>query len=124
VVTSTLVMEGEGRVGEYVGGYEDWRRQTAARQLRAAKPVRAGTPKAQPAAGRKKLSYRDRQDLEALPGRIEALETEQQALHASLADPALYRDAPRVVSVRARLAEVERELATAFERWEALSEAE
>ena len=124
VVTSTLVMEGEGRVGEYVGGYEDWRRQTAGRQLRAGKPARAEPPRAQPAAGRKKLSYRDRQDLEALPGRIEALETEQRTLHASLADPALYKDGARIVRVRARLAEVERELAAAFERWEALSEAE
>jgi ATP-binding cassette subfamily F protein uup len=124
VVTSTLVMEGEGRVGEYVGGYEDWRRQTAGRQLRAGKPARAEPPRAQPAAGRKKLSYRDRQDLEALPGRIEALETEQRTLHASLADPALYKDGARIVGVRARLAEVERELAAAFERWEALSEAE
>ncbi len=126
VVTSTLVLEGEGVVGEYVGGYEDWRRQAAARQAREAKPVRADTsrPRATGASARRKLSYRDRQELEGLPSRIEALENEQKSLHASLADPALYRDGSSVVSARSRLAAVERELAEAFVRWESLSETE
>ncbi|MEO8226416.1 MAG: ATP-binding cassette domain-containing protein, partial [Gemmatimonadota bacterium] len=126
VVTSTLVLEGEGLVGEYVGGYEDWRRQAAARQAREAKPARADTsrPRATAASARRKLSYRDRQELELLPSRIEALENEQKSLHASLADPALYRDGSSVVSARSRLAAVERELAEAFVRWESLSETE
>jgi ATP-binding cassette subfamily F protein uup len=125
VVTSTLVLEGDGRVGEYVGGYEDWRRQTAGRQSREQKPVRAEPvkPKASAPPARRKLSYKDQRELDQLPGRIEALETEQTALHASLADPALYRGDPSgVVAARARLEAVEREIAALLERWEALAE--
>jgi ATP-binding cassette subfamily F protein uup len=124
VVTSTLVLEGDGRVGEYVGGYEDWRRQTAGRQPREPKPVRAEpVKKASAPPARRKLSYRDQRELDQLPGRIEALEAEQAALHASLADPALYRGDPSgVVAARARLEAVEREIGALLERWEALAE--
>ena len=125
VVTSTLVLEGDGRVGEYVGGYEDWRRQTAGRQPREQKPVRAEPvkPRTSSSPARRKLSYRDQRELDQLPGRIEALEAEQTALHASLADPALYRGDPSaVVAARARLEAVEREIAVLLERWEALAE--
>ena len=125
VVTSTLVLEGNGRVGEYVGGYEDWRRQAAGREVREPMTTRPKPPKARPAApARRKLSYKDRLELEELPARIEALEAEQQELHGSLADPSLYRDGSGVVAVRERLAAVERQLAEAFARWEALSEVE
>nr|MBA2626833.1 ATP-binding cassette domain-containing protein [Gemmatimonadales bacterium] len=128
VVTSTLVLEGEGRIGEYVGGYEHWRRQAAARLERERKTTRQPAPRpavsASPAPARRKLSYKDKRELEALPSVIETLETEQKALHASLADPALYRDGSSVIAARTRLDAIERELAEAFVRWEALSETE
>src|SRR5690606_5343180 len=52
VVTSTIVMEGEGRIGESVGGYSDWLRQAASsaeRQAQAPVPARSTSPAA-PAA--------------------------------------------------------------------------
>ena len=124
VVTSTLVIEGDGRVGEYDGGYEDWRRQTAAREARAAKPMRPEPVKPKAAApSRRKLSYKEQRELDQLPGRIEALEAEQKSLQVSLADPALYRGTPAaVVGARTRLEAVGREIAALLERWEALAE--
>jgi ATP-binding cassette subfamily F protein uup len=76
---------------------------------------------APPAAKAAKLGYKETRELAELPARIEALEQEQEALHASLADPALYQgDGGAVVAARARLAALEADLGAAYARWEAL----
>ena len=68
-----------------------------------------------------KLSYKDQRELDALPARIEALETEQKTLTAQLADPALYaQDASRARELQARHDTIDGELLLALERWEAL----
>ncbi len=126
VVTSTLVAEGEGRWSEYVGGYSDYvaerervRRMAAAASAAASPPPAAPAPRAP--ARPKRLNNRERAELETLPARIEELETEQGQLTARLADPAFYaRDAAAAPAVRARLDELEKELAAAFARWEEL----
>ena len=136
VVTSTLVFEGDGRLGDYAGGYTDWLQDKAkeaarAATLAAAKKVepdlRAGSnlpggqvpPKA--AKPGKKLSGKEQKELETLPARIEALEKEQAELTAKLADPAFYKaQAVKFAEVKARLDVVEREHAVAFARWEEL----
>jgi ATP-binding cassette subfamily F protein uup len=125
VVTSTLVLEGEGRVGEYVGGYTDWLRQrTAPKAAAPASRDEAPRPSAAQAAAkprRRKLGYKDQRELAALPDRIEALEQEIAALQAQLADPALYREGPEAAQeLRVALASSEAALEQAFERWEAL----
>ncbi len=125
VVTSTLVLEGDGSVGEFVGGYDDWLRQRgAARPARDGKPDRdIAAPKSdRPAPARtRKRTYRETQELEALPARIEALESERAALHERMADPAAFaRDAAAFGRARDRLPEIERELKTAYARWEEL----
>jgi len=127
VVTSTLVMEGQGRVGEYVGGYSDWLRQRpaapAARPAPAAKPApqaAAATPAAAPVpapAGKRKLSYKDARELEQLPGRIEALEEELAQLAAAMSDPALHQDPARVAAHGKRMTEAQAELDAAYARW-------
>jgi ATP-binding cassette subfamily F protein uup len=135
VATSSLVFEGEGWVAEYVGGYSDWeRQQAAAKKTRApegrASPRRPAQPDVQSASAAApappvrrgtKLSYKDQRELDALPARIEALETEVGALQQRLADPALYRDGgAEVTAVQARLSAAETELAVAYARWVAL----
>jgi len=131
VVTSTLVFEGEGRVREYVGGYDDWLRQrpsvTPAREPeRPKKPAPDRPPKGtgdQPRGRSGKLSYKDQRELETLPARIETLEAEQEDLHARMADPGFYQQPGEAISAaRERLAEVEAELERVFARWEALEE--
>ncbi|WP_458294018.1 hypothetical protein [Geobacter anodireducens] len=96
VVTSTLVLSGDGQVREYVGGYDDWLRQAAA-ETPAAKPQPAKASADAPAKTRernekpRKLSFKDERELESLPERIHRLEEEQERLHATLADPEFYR---------------------------------
>jgi ABC transport system ATP-binding/permease protein len=126
VVTSCLVFEGEGRVTEYVGGYADWR-ETRDRKRRAeeaaAERAASRAPREQAAAGPRprRLTAREEKELAELPGRIETIETEQQAVASRLADPALYQGpAEGVATMRARAAELERAHAAAFARWEEL----
>jgi ATP-binding cassette subfamily F protein uup len=129
-VTSTLVLEGAGRVGEYVGGYSDWLRQRPAPAVDRAREsgVLARETKAPTAKARKssaKLGYREQRELEQLPGRIEVLEAEQESLHRRMADPTLYQgDGAEVARAKSRLDEVETELMLCYERWEALESAQ
>jgi ABC transport system ATP-binding/permease protein len=137
VTTATLALEGDGRVVETVGGYGDWARVSRAakqaeiererqerRAAAAAEAPSGRTARATSAAGAdqpRKLTWKENQELTALPARIEQLETEQAGLHARLADPALYREAgAEVPALQARLAELEAELAVVYARWEEL----
>ena len=126
VVTSTLVLEGEGRVSEYVGGYEDWLRQrplpsSPAAERTARRPASTAAPEASPAERPRKLTYAERVELDKLPKRIESLEAEREELHQRLADPDLYRQsAEQVPQLTSRLSSVEGEVAEAYERWEEL----
>jgi ATP-binding cassette subfamily F protein uup len=122
VVTSTLVFEGDGRIGDYVGGYADWVRERDKAAARAAAPRPAApAPPAAKAAPKRKLTNKERQELEALPGRIDALEAEQAQLGARLADPVFYQqERAAAAAVHVRLQELERQHAAALARWEEL----
>ena len=128
VVTSTLVLEGDGRVGDYVGGYTDWQNEKKKQAARkeAARAAAEVPPAAAPgaagrAAGSRKLTHRERKELDELPARIEALEAEPGSLARRLSDPAFYRnESAQFAEVKARLEAIEREHATAFARWEDL----
>ncbi|MET0048157.1 MAG: ATP-binding cassette domain-containing protein [Sedimenticola sp.] len=122
VVTSCLVFEGDGRVNEYVGGYDDWlrQRQPVIEEKPVSKPQPA--PKVEkPRPKPKKLSYKDQRELEALPKRIEELEMRLDELQARMADPAFYQqDGEVIAEAKAGMEAVEAELSEAFERWESL----
>ena len=119
VATSIIAFEGNGQVHEYVGGYDDWLRQRRPVHTPASQPKPDKHRPPRPA--RKKLSYKEQQELQALPDTIEQLEAEQRQLHQRLADPELYqRNGAQVGSLKARLSAVEQELEAAFARWEAL----
>ncbi|ANB17066.1 ATP-binding cassette domain-containing protein [Dokdonella koreensis] len=119
VVTSTLVMEGDGRVGEYVGGYSDWLRQRpAARPAAASHPAAVPVAPSRPAPARRKPSYKEQRELEQLPVRIEQLEATLAELAATLAEPAFYqRAADAVAAHHARLAATQADLDAAYARW-------
>jgi ATP-binding cassette subfamily F protein uup len=129
VVTSTLVFESNAQNGydinEYVGGYDDWLRQRTSSEAEATpKTSLKSVPATKPARPRK-LSFKERRELETLPKQIEALEIEQHALAARMADPAFYQgDGKATIQATARLQELENELAAAFARWEVLLELE
>jgi ATP-binding cassette subfamily F protein uup len=131
VVTSTLVFEGEGRWREYVGDVQDWLTQSArsaalqrerAEQAPApaAKPASAA-PAPTPATAKKKLSYKEQREFDALAPRIAALEAEQASIDKELENGQLFHSNPtRAAQLGARHAEVEGEWLQALERWEAL----
>jgi len=128
VVTQTIASEGEGRWKEYAGGYNDWLRASRASAKAEPKPAAAreefktaAGQDAAPRAAKAKLSYKERRALAELPLMIEALEKEQAAIAAALADGAVYRDDPkRAQSMNQRHAAIEVELEAALERLVAL----
>ncbi|MDA8412828.1 MAG: ATP-binding cassette domain-containing protein [Desulfobacteraceae bacterium] len=122
VVTSTLVLAGDGSVREFVGGYDDWLQQTAAEGSASQAAARSGSDKARPQKERaRKLSFKEERELESLPEKIAALEEEQAELHARLAAPDFYKSAGAgIVQANDRLANLEKELAEAYSRWDEL----
>ncbi|QDX80478.1 ABC transporter ATP-binding protein [Denitratisoma sp. DHT3] len=125
VVTQTIAYEGDGRWGEYVGGYDDWlrmRKSAPAGAAAAAKPAAKAEGEKQAARARpEKLSWKEQKELEALPDRIAALEAEQATLAARLEDPSIHAGpAAEGARIAARLGGIETELLDLLERWEVL----
>jgi ABC transport system ATP-binding/permease protein len=136
IVTSLLVLEGDGRVQDFVGGYSDWARwrdaRNAARTADArALPARSGAGDTQPAAPQvaaakpaRKLSYKEQRELASLPAKLEELETLKAQLHQQASDPAFYsRPHAEVAAQLARLAEIDAQIETTFARWSQLESA-
>jgi len=128
VVTSTLVFEGDGKFGEYAGGYEDWESYQRAiptvpvESQKAAKDIpRAGAEKDHRIDKRRKLTYKEQRERETLPDRIETLEAEQAQLHALMGDGNFYRQtSDKITIAMERLETVKRELEACYERWQTL----
>lgn len=142
VVTGTLALEGNGRVAEYVGGYDDWLRQrpasdpgqgegkagrTAGKTSKPSSDDTSPTVAASAASGKpRKLTFKEQrekialtEELVALPLRIEELEERIAAAHAAMASPEFYkRPAPEITATQDALAALEAELETTFARWE------
>ena len=130
VVTSSIAFEPDG-IREYVGGYDDWLRQRSspesesaeAKQLtRASKEQLAPQRHAPaPAASKRRLSYKEQQELLTLPAAIEQFETEISALHHDMAQPQFYQQpGEQIAQQQSRLKLLESQLATAYQRWEEL----
>jgi ABC transport system ATP-binding/permease protein len=135
LVTSMMVMNGDGQVREYIGGYDDWQRQRQAEldEVEDRTKPKASVPLApvrgdNPPVGTRKLSYKEQRTQEAeqrelaeLPDRIEMLEAEQHSLSAAMASAEFYqRDSAEISRDVERVKELEAELAQAYARWEEL----
>jgi len=129
VVGSTLAFEGDGVIKEYDGGYDDYVRQSAlavaaskpAKETRKAKPKPAAAAPSTPA--RAKLSFKERRELDELPGAIEQLEASMAALHEKMADPEFYKqEGAAVAAATSQAAALQQELDAAYARWEELEE--
>lgn len=125
VVTSTIVLEGDGVINEYSGGYDDWlsqRPSLPAPGPSKIKAVKVSREKEKPVVPRK-LTHREQKELDGLLLKIEKLEEEQRALYSLFADLAFYQRDPQEISkVKARSEELSCELEEANERWEYLEE--
>ncbi len=132
VVTSVLVPEGNGVIGEYVGGYSEWQRQTQ-RSMQGQAQSKSPRPKHEQtrssASGSKraakvKLPYKQARELAELPAQIEALEAAVASAGARVSDPALYAgDSASIQQATSALAEAEAALQAAYARWEVLEAA-
>jgi ATP-binding cassette subfamily F protein uup len=123
VVTSTLVFEGQGKVIEYAGGYDDWLLQRP--QAVDAPPVEVPTKKSaapRPAPAKpKRRTFAQERELKELPPLIESLESEQRELQAAMTDPAFYKQSKEeIVTSQKRMEEIGALIAAAYRRWEEL----
>jgi ABC transport system ATP-binding/permease protein len=126
-VTQVIAFEGQGKLTEFSGGYDDWLRFSQQREA-ANKPVEKPVPAASSPVStnassntstRKKLSFKDQRELEALPAEIEQLEQEQADIQAQFAQGDIYKQAPEQVKQRQeRLDEIEALILQKLERWE------
>jgi ATP-binding cassette subfamily F protein uup len=121
-VTSTLVLDGSGRVGEFVGGYSDWLHQQSAQRVskkRAKVPAQeAVVTQQKKSKGSRKISYKEQQELESLPELIESLEAELNGIQDRTASPGFYQQSKEVVAEAMKaLADIEARLEQAYARW-------
>ncbi|MFI5239112.1 MAG: ATP-binding cassette domain-containing protein, partial [Gemmatimonadales bacterium] len=124
VVTGTLVFEGAGRFREYAGGYSDWVRQRKVPAHAVASPPtvsRASASSPAPTVARKRrLTYKEKAELEELPNAIDEGERRRNAIYAQLGNPDFLRDGAAVVEARAALTATDAELEELLKRWEEL----
>jgi ATP-binding cassette subfamily F protein uup len=133
VVTSTIAFEpdasGQLNVREYVGGYDDWIRQrpkseTAAKSKAAEQP-KPKTPLPPIEPPKRRLSYKEQQELKSLPGEVEKLEAAIAELHEQMAAPDFYKQGgEKIATAQAKLKELEAEFEQKFERWHLLEAGE
>ncbi len=135
LATSILVVDDNGQVSEYIGGYDDWQQQSQAEKGEAPdekqrKPNPAVRQDESQPGGLRKLSYKEQRaldeqkmELAELPKRIETLEAEQHKLAAAMALPMFYQqDSAKIAQASNHLKELENELARAYQRWEELEQ--
>ncbi|NNJ24850.1 ATP-binding cassette domain-containing protein [Alienimonas chondri] len=125
VATSVLAYEGDGQFKEYDGGFSDWMRARDAAEAAGGVTPSAGNSQA-PAKSKpagKKLSFKERKELDGLPAKMEKLEAEQAELHAAMAEAGFYqRSQEEITAATDRDAALTKQLEAAFERWETLEE--
>jgi ATP-binding cassette subfamily F protein uup len=130
-VTQVIAFEGNGKLTEFGGGYDDWQRYTQkriedekatinAQQAKAKQSAASATsqPASKPAAS--KLSFKEQKELEELPLAIDKLEAEQASINAELVKPENYSNATLIKTLQARLDEITAEIENKITRWDAL----
>ena len=124
VITQSIVFEGQSRLKEYIGGYQDYidaKSREEKIQTTSAPKTTAEPGKAKPKANRTiKLSYKEQRELDTLPDEIAALETEQAAINVQLSDPEIFKDYEKAGTLQNRAEEIETLLLEKLERWELL----
>ncbi len=131
-VTALLVVENDGRVSEHAGSFSDWeargfkltaldpnrKNESAPPETAPASAPKTQTSNAPASASKRKLSYKEQRELDALPDQIDTLETQIAELEALIADPSFYQQAHDEVQAKTQaLADLQAELEAKMERW-------
>lgn len=122
IVTSTFILDDSGNVREYIGGYDDWQKLILDSKPTSdsSKPVftKQSTPNFVAGSAPRKLSYKEKRELEQLPKKIEALEAEQHELNSNMESPEFYsQDGAIITQAVERLEQIQKELSQVYERW-------
>lgn len=128
VVTSVFVLDGTGRVDEFVGGYTDWmshcqqaKQAEAAKKATAVKQEKPATNTAERTATKKKLSFKEQQELDRLPDMIDELEARQAELNQQINDANFYKnDKETIAKALTELEKTTAQLEQVYERWNEL----
>ena len=132
IVTSTIFIDDDGRVYDYVGGFDDLLRQHGAlwrqpgdKKVAAAAPQKSSATPGKKQTGKNKLSYKLQRELDQLPGQIEKAENAIEALQSQMADPAFFQQQPEKAAEATReLDTLQQKLERFFARWEELENLE
>jgi len=127
VVSSTVAFAGNGEVREIIGGYDEWmaerrvledaqQKAQEAEKARQAQQAKAAASENRP----QKMSFKEKQELQSLPGMIQAAEAEISEIQKRLADPTFYKSGENSGQLHSRLLELEENLMIWLERWEEL----
>jgi ATP-binding cassette subfamily F protein uup len=121
IVTSTYILD-DGDVTEYIGGYDDWHKLILDSKPASDSSKPASTKQTSPNTDAKstsrKLRYKEKRELEELPAKIEALESEQHELNTKMESPEFYQqDGAIITQAVERLEQIQKELSQAYERW-------
>jgi len=123
IVTSSLVFEGDGKITEYIGGYNDWHRQTALKnkiKIEKDKTKTEASTKIR-TIPRNKLNYKESRELENLPAKIEQLEMQKNELEKKIASPLFYKQSSDVIVVELeKFKKLEEQIKASYKRWEEL----
>ena len=123
VVTSTMVLEKDGIINEYSGGYDDWLNQTKGQAVvpqPKEKPIKEVIVR-EIVREKRALSNKEERELESLVGKIERFESQREEIYEQMAQPDFYQKDPKeIATVKARLETLEDDLLAVFERWEYL----
>jgi len=124
VVTSVFVLDGSGKVEEFIGGYSDWMAQSQIQKQPATPKKAPETSKPEKptvAAKKKKLSFKEQQELEQLPSLIDELEAKQAELNQQISASGFYKkDQDVIANTLAELEKTEQKLEQVFQRWDEL----
>jgi len=124
VVTSVLVFDGQGKVDEFIGGYSDWfiHHQQQRKNQQSQKKIKDNSKNSKDSPlKKKKITYKQQQELDSLPELIDALETLQQAINEKINAVDFYQQAKEITTkVLDELQQTEQKLEQAYQRWDAL----
>jgi ATP-binding cassette subfamily F protein uup len=130
IVTSTIVFEGQGRINEYPGGYDDWLEQRKGQfdvtdkiKLEEKANQKERRDRNKYVSKPKKLSFKEKKELQELPQLIESLEKEQEEIFSILSDADYYKKDPKEIeTTRAKSEEIEKNISSAYKRWDYLEQ--
>ena len=115
IVSSTIVMEGNAVIEQYIGGYDDYLQQRSEQQAQKNKSKTSAASN-KPIKPKTKLSYHEQRELNKLPEQIESLENSISIVQSQLADPAFYQN-PDAQNLSIELSKMELELEQLYDKW-------